>query len=99
MQTEATPPSEDLKSTLKEKLSPVVSKSECACDCVSDQVRKNPISFLIGSAVFGAAVCYLILEGKSQPTTTEKYLSGPLSDACSSLRSGTRNAYETIKFW
>ncbi len=70
-----------------------------ACECVSDQIRKNPISSVLGAAVFGAAVCYLILEGRHQPTFRERYVSGPLADAGDSVSDTFRSAFDNLKFW
>jgi|AntRauTorckE6833_2_1112554.scaffolds.fasta_scaffold05105_5 ElaB/YqjD/DUF883 family membrane-anchored ribosome-binding protein len=61
------------------------------CESTADNIRKNPIAYVAGAAFLGAAVCYLILEGRSQPTLRERYL----SEASDSLRS----VGNSIKFW
>ena len=68
---------------------------ESACDCV----RKNPIASVIGAAFVGAAVCYLILEGRSQPTFRDRYVSDPLSNAADSVNDSLKSIYDTLKFW
>ena len=85
--------------TIKDRIEPVRQKSCEACECVSDQIRKNPISSVLGAAVFGAAVCYLILEGRHQPTFRERYVSGPLADAGDSVSDTFRSAFDNLKFW
>ncbi len=80
-------------------MEPVSQKTCQACECVSDQIRKNPISSVLGAAVFGAAVCYLILEGRHQSTFRERYVSGPLADAGDSVSDTFRSAIDHLKFW
>lgn len=101
---------DDLKSTLKAKLEPLkesaisardsIREQSCTmCDCATDSIRKNPIAAVVGAAVFGAAVCYLILEGRREASFSERYLSGPLTDAGDSVSSSLRSAYDNFKFW
>lgn len=101
---------EHAKSVLQEKLEPVkqsaisardaVAEKSCEmCDCAKEGIRNNPIASVFGAAVFGAAVCYLILEGRREATFRERYLSGPLSDAGDNLSSSLRSGLDHFKFW
>ncbi len=69
------------------------------CETVNDGIRKNPIASVVGAAFVGAAVCYLILEGRNEPTFRDRYVSGPLSDATDSVNDSLRSIFETLKFW
>ncbi len=69
------------------------------CDCASDGIRKNPIAAVVGAAFFGAAVCYLILEGRREATFRERYIDGPLANASDSVNTSLRSAYDNFKFW
>ncbi len=99
MQPEPTTKTEDFKNTLKEKFEPVSQGTCDVCGNVSDSIRRNPIASVVGAAVFGAAVCYLILEGRHQATFGEKYISGPLADAGDSVGTSVRSAFDNLKFW
>lgn len=111
MQQESTTESaEKIKSALKEKLEPIresainardsISQKTCdLCDCASDGIRKNPLAAVFGAAVFGAAVCYLIIESQREATFRERYLDGPLADAGDSVSTSLRSAYDNLKFW
>ena len=65
------------------------------CETVSDGIRTNPIGSVIGAAFVGAAVCYLILEARSQPTFRERYL----SDASDCVNESLRSVGNSLKFW
>ena len=69
------------------------------CESASDCVRKNPIASIVGAAFIGAAVCYLILEGRTQPTFRDRYVSGPLSSASHSVNDSLKSIFDTLKFW
>ena len=105
---------EQLKSALKEKFEPLkesvkesalgardtLSQKTCEmCDCASDSIRKNPLAAVFGAAVFGAAVCYLIIERQREASFRERYFTGPLADAGNSASSSLRSAYDNLKFW
>ncbi len=75
------------------------SESCQVCESVSDGIRKNPIAFVFGAAFLGAAVCYLILEGRSQPTFRDRYVARPLSDASDSVNESLRSIRNNLKFW
>ncbi len=110
MQYESSNTPEDAKSTFQERLQPIkdsatsacntISQKTCGmCDCANDAIRKNPLAAVFGAAVFGAAVCYLILEGRHEPTFRERYIDGRLSDAGDSVSSSLRSAFDNLKFW
>lgn len=101
---------DEIKSTLNEKLVPLkesvlsardtINEKTCSmCECASDGIRNNPISAVLGAAVFGAAVCYMILEGSRRATFSEKYFSRPLVDAGDTVSSTLRSTYDNLKFW
>lgn len=69
------------------------------CESTSDAIRRNPIAYVAGAAFLGAAVCYLILEGRSQPTFRQRYVDGPLSDAGDSVSHSINSAINSLKFW
>ncbi|MGJ8634726.1 MAG: hypothetical protein ACSHX7_12485 [Luteolibacter sp.] len=69
------------------------------CECTTNAIRKNPVSSVIGAAVFGAAVAYLILEGRKEMSFTEKYLGNPLANAGDTVGNSARSAYDNLKFW
>ncbi len=69
------------------------------CDCTSDAIRQNPIASVVGAAVFGAAVCYLILEGRREPTFGERYINKPLGNATDSVSSSFDSLVNNLKFW
>lgn len=91
--------SENSESSIKEKFEPVSKKASESYDCVTERIRQNPVSSVIGAAVFGAAVCYLILEGRHHQTLRERYVTGPLSDAGDNVSTSVRTAYDNLKFW
>ena len=91
--------SEDIRSTIREKLEPVSQKTSEAYDSVTERIRQNPVSSVIGAAVFGAAVCYLILEGRHHQTFGERYVTGPLADAGDRVGSTLRSAFNNLKSW
>lgn len=74
-------------------------ESNQACETAADGIRKNPIAYVFGAAFVGAAVCYLILEGRAQPTFRDRYVSGPLSNASDSVSDSLNSAYKSLKFW
>jgi len=69
------------------------------CDTTSEGIRKNPIASVVGAAVFGAAVCYLLLESRSQPTFRERYLNEPLGNAADTVSSSFNSLLHNLKFW
>ncbi len=69
------------------------------CETTAEAVRRNPLSSVIGAAFMGAAVCYLILENRSQPTVADRYVSGPLSDARDGVQDALRSIFDSLKFW
>jgi len=74
-------------------------ESNQICETTADGIRKNPIASVVGAAFVGAAVCYLILEGRSQPTFRDRYLSGPISDASDKVSDSLGSAFNSLKFW
>lgn len=104
------PDSGQIESTLKEVLKPLEDSAATAyhairqetCHLVSsasESIRRNPVPAVVGAAVFGAAVCYLILSGRHEATFKERYVSEPLEDASDSLRTSMRSLYDNLKFW
>lgn len=69
------------------------------CESASDGIRKNPIAAVVGAAFVGAAICYLILENRHQPTFGDRYLSEPLSNAKDSVNDSLGSIFNTLKFW
>lgn len=77
-----------------------ICKETCdICESASEGIRKNPIASVVGAAVFGAAVCYLILEGRSQATLSERYITKPLSNAADSASNSIDSIINSLKFW
>jgi ElaB/YqjD/DUF883 family membrane-anchored ribosome-binding protein len=54
-----------------------------------DYVRKNPMSFVIGSLFLGAAVGYLIINARRKPTFAERFSDEPMV----SVRDAIRDAF------
>jgi ElaB/YqjD/DUF883 family membrane-anchored ribosome-binding protein len=54
-----------------------------------DYVRKNPMSFVIGSLFLGAAVGYLIINARRKPTFAERFADEPMV----SVRDAIRDAF------
>jgi ElaB/YqjD/DUF883 family membrane-anchored ribosome-binding protein len=77
----------------------VSNQSSQLCESTCDGIRKNPLAAVIGAAFVGAAVCYLILEGRQQPTFRERYLSEPLSNANDRMHESFGSALSSLKFW
>lgn len=101
---------EQFQSAFREKREPLrepaisacdtITRKTCEmCDCASDGIRKNPLASVFGAAVFGAAVCYLILERQREASFGEKYFSGPLADAGDTVSTSLRSAFDHLKFW
>lgn len=95
----------DTPSTHPDNISPAsrcetIRKESCQiCETASDGIRRNPIASVVGAAFVGAAVCYLILENRNQPSFRDRYVSGSLSDATDSVNDSLRSIFETLKFW
>lgn len=69
------------------------------CDCACDGIRKSPLASVAGAAFFGAAVCYLILEGRRQASFSERYIHRPLSDVGSTVSDSCHSLFGNLKFW
>lgn len=69
------------------------------CETASEGIRRNPIASVVGAAFVGAAVCYLILENRHQPTFRERYVSDHLSNAKDSVSDSLGSIFNTLKFW
>lgn len=94
------------KETVSSCCDSLCSQSSQLCESTSEVIRKNPISSVVGAAFFGAAVAYLIMENRHQPTFRERYLADPLSNAGNTLSTANesvqdslRSIYDTLKFW
>ena len=69
------------------------------CECACNGIRKAPFASVAGAAFFGAAVCYLILEGRHQASFSERFLHRPLSNAGSSVSDSFHSLFGNLKFW
>lgn len=67
--------------------------------CAAASIRKNPVPAVVGAAVFGAAVCYLIRSGRHEVTFKERYVDEPLADAGDNINASLRSIYNHLKFW
>lgn len=68
----------------------------------SDCIRKNPLSSVVGAAVFGLAVGCLIMSGRHTPTLQERYLDEPLghaNDLLSNVSENLARLAANLKFW
>lgn len=91
--------SENVKQSVATASGAIRKETNHLCDCASDGIRKSPIASVVGAAFFGAAVCYLILEGRHQASFSERYIRGPLSDARSNVSDSVHSLFGNLKFW
>ncbi len=102
--------SSQIQSTLKDAVKPLEESAASAyaalreetchlASCASNSIRKNPVPAVVGAAVFGAAVCYLILSGRHEATYRERYIDEPLADAGENINASLRSLYNNLKFW
>ena len=102
--------SSQIQSTLKDAVKPLEDSAAAAYEtlrqetcqlvsCASASIRKNPVPAVVGAAVFGAAICYLILSGRHEATFRERYVDAPLADAGDHINASLRSLYNNLKFW
>lgn len=91
--------SETVKQSVASASGTIRRESSHLCECASDGIRKSPIASVVGAAFFGAAVCYLILEGRHQASFSERYLQRPLADAGSTVSDSFHSLLGNLKFW
>ncbi len=68
----------------------------------SDCIRKNPLSSVVGAAVFGLAVGCLIMSGRHEPTLQERFVGEPLehaNDVLSNISENLSRLVANLKFW
>ncbi|MEP2775002.1 MAG: hypothetical protein ABJQ29_13170 [Luteolibacter sp.] len=74
-------------------------ESSQLCDNASDGIRRNPIASVVGAAFAGAAICYLLLESRHEPSFRERYVSTPLSNAGHNVNDSLHSLFGSLKFW
>lgn len=77
----------------------VCKSSSQICETAGNEIRKNPVASVIGAAFVGAAVCYLIMESRHQPTFRDRYVSDPLSNASNKVNDSLGSMLSNLKFW
>ncbi|MES2925126.1 MAG: hypothetical protein V4819_26470 [Verrucomicrobiota bacterium] len=65
----------------------------------SEKIRENPVPAVLGAAVFGAAVCYLLMSGRHEASLKDNAIFEPLADASDNVNASLRSLYNNLKFW
>lgn len=76
----------------KEMYHSTVIKTEDALTCSKECVRRNPMAFVLGSVFLGAAIGYLIINGRRKPTFAERFADEPIG----SVREAIRSAFAPV---
>ncbi len=85
---------EIITNELSEPVDVLAQASEC--------IRKNPLSSVVGAAVFGLAVGCLIMSGRHEATLQERFVEEPMDHANEVLSNVSENLSRLVanlKFW
>lgn len=76
----------------KEMVHSIVIKTEDQLANSKACMRRNPLTFLLGSVCLGAALGYLIVSARRTPTFRERFMDEPMETVSDALRSSIRSA-------
>jgi len=76
----------------KEMVHSIVIKTEDQFANSKACMRRNPLTFLLGSVCLGAALGYMIVSARRTPTFRERFMDEPMDTVRDTLRSSIRSA-------
>ncbi len=76
----------------KEMYHSAVLKAEDTLATSQEYVRRNPMTFVLGSVVLGAAIGYMIINARRKPTFGERFADEPML----SMRDAIRGAFAPV---